>query len=80
VGTGVEAILPFGAGEAGFRFEEARRNCGVVPLAVLRLETDLLADRAGEDCLSPRLELAAEGDREGELGEDDFVLFLAGVR
>ncbi len=77
------AIFPFVVGKAGLRLEDARRNCGVPPRAVLRLEADLLLIKMGVDCcLSPRYELATEGDREGEFGETDLVfkLFAEGFR
>lgn len=53
------ADFPLVAGLPGLRLEEDRRyrGCseeGVVPLAVLRLEVDLLVVRVGVDCLSPR--------------------------
>src|ERR1700742_2734710 len=69
------AILPFVAGESGFKFEDVRRYCGVLPLVLLRLDVDLR--EGGVFCLSP-LNLATEGDREGGLGESDFVLVVAG--
>ena len=83
--------FPFVAGDKGLRLEDERRYCrcgkgreGVVadPLAVLRLEDDLLVLRLGVCCRSPRYELATEGDLEGGRGEtdEDMDLFLgAGV-
>jgi hypothetical protein len=70
------ADFPFVAGLEGFRLEEERRyrgwSEGVVPLAVLRLEVDLLVVSVGVDCRSPRYELATEGDLDGGFGETDL--------
>lgn len=44
----------------------------MVPLAVLRLEVDRLVVRVGVECLSPRYELATEGDLDGGFGEADL--------
>jgi hypothetical protein len=75
-------------GDAGLRFEDARRNCvlfGVPLLETFRFERDCLVRSAGDDCRSFRT-LATEGDLDGDFGvwtrggdrDSDLVKGVAG--